>query len=217
MGFLPDVTAEYHSLRSKDSGIRLGRPDKTLLKGLKRTFRWRRAAINLRERQEASLPWLTGDVRRVNVTNLAAVTVVALVFYVGVRYCLKFRRGEISPRIATWLIFEIGVAMSLASYLAGPEHSLTKAALNVADCPQVTVILLVLLVGHGRRKLDFTPKERLSLWIAEVAATAWMLTKAGWVGFIGFQTVMSVAYLRRWKASGGESLENRLNRWTSGA
>lgn len=152
-----------------------------------------------------------------NVTNLAAVTVVALVFYVGVRYCLKFLRGEISPRIATWLIFEIGVAMSLASYLAGPEYSLTKAALNVADCLQVTVILLVLLVGRGRRKLDFTPKERLSLWIAGVAAAAWLLTKAGWVGFVGFQTVMSVAYLPTleslWRRKPGKSPEP-LDKWS---
>ena len=89
-----------------------------------------------------------------SITNLAAVIVVALVFYVGTRYCLRFLCGEISPRIATWLIFEIGVAMSLASYMTGHDHSLTKAALNVADCFQVTVILLVLLFGHGRRKLD---------------------------------------------------------------
>lgn len=130
-----------------------------------------------------------------NITNLAAITVVALVFYVGLRYCLKFLRREISPRIATWLIFEIGVAMSLASYLAGHDHSLTKAALNAADCFQVTVIVAVLLVGQGRRKLDFTRRERLSLWVSLVAAVSWMLTKTGWVGFVGFQTVMSVAYL----------------------
>ena len=140
-----------------------------------------------------------------NITNLAAVSVVILVFYVGARYCLKFLRGKSSPRIATWLIFEIGVAVSLVSYLAGHDHSLTKAALNVADCFQVTVILLVLLFGRGRRRLDFTSKERLSLWISGIAAIVWMLTRAGWVGFIGFQTVMSVAYLPtleslwRWK------------------
>ena len=122
-----------------------------------------------------------------NITNLAAITVVALVFYVGFRYCQQFLRREISPRIATWLIFEIGVAMSLASYLAGHDHSLTKAALNVADCFQVTVLLLVLLFGHGSPGLDFTSKERFSLWVSLIAAAAWMLTRAGWVGFIGFQ------------------------------
>ena len=142
---------------------------------------------------------------RLNITNLSASIVVVLVFYVGTRYCVRFLRREISPRIATWLIFEIGVAMSLASYLTGHDHSLTKAALNVADCFQVTVILLVLLLRRERPMLDFTGKEHLSLWVAGVAGAAWMFTRDGWVGFVGFQIVMSVAYLPtleslwRWK------------------
>jgi hypothetical protein len=76
-----------------------------------------------------------------NVSTVAAITVVLLVFYVGARYCAKLIRKEISPRIATWLIFEIGVVMSLASYLSGNDHSLIKAALNAADTLQVAVIL----------------------------------------------------------------------------
>lgn len=72
-----------------------------------------------------------------NVSTLAAITVVFLVFYVGARYCTKLFGKEISPRIATWIIFEVGVVMSLASYLAGNDHSLVKAALNAADSFQV--------------------------------------------------------------------------------
>ncbi len=155
-----------------------------------------------------------GDIQRqaaniraheMNITNSAAVTVVVLVFYVGVRYCMKLFRGEIAPRIATWLIFEVGVGMSLASYLAGHDHSLTKAALNAADCIQVTVILLALLVQQRGGRIQFTRYERLSLWISGLAAAAWMFTKTGWIGFVGFQTVMSIAYLPtleslwRWK------------------
>ncbi len=128
-------------------------------------------------------------------TNLAAITAVLLVFYVGVRYCIRLLRGEISPRIATWLIFEVGVAMSLASYLAGNDHSLTKAALNAADCIQVSVILLALLIGQKGNKIQFTRSELLSLWVSGVATAAWMVTKTGWIGFVGFQAVMSVAYL----------------------
>jgi len=130
-----------------------------------------------------------------NITNLAAITVVLLDFYVGARYCFKFFRGEIAPRIATWLIFEIGVAMSLASYLAGNDHNLTKAALNAADCVQVSVILLALVIGRRERRIEFTRKEVLSLWISGVAATVWIATKTGWIGFIGFQTVITIAYL----------------------
>jgi hypothetical protein len=39
-------------------------------------------------------------------------------------------RRETSPRIATWLIFEIGVLMSLAAYFASHDHSIVKARLT---------------------------------------------------------------------------------------
>ncbi|SRR5216683_3139275 len=140
-----------------------------------------------------------------NISNVAAVTVVLLVFYVGIRYCIKLLRKEISPRVTTWLIFEIGVVMSLASYLAGHDRSLIKAALNAADCVQVTVILVTLLIEQRGRKTQFTRNELVSLWISGIAAAAWIITKTGWIGFIGFQSVMSIAYLPtveslwRWK------------------
>jgi cbb3-type cytochrome oxidase subunit 1 len=101
-----------------------------------------------------------------NVSTSAAVIVALLVFYVGARYCAKLLRKEISPRIATWLIFEIGVVMSLATYLAGSDHSLIKAALNVADSLQVTVILVALLIEHRGRKIHFTQNELVSLVIS---------------------------------------------------
>jgi len=140
-----------------------------------------------------------------NTSNVSAIIVVLLVFYVGIRYCIKILRKEISPRVATWLIFEIGVVMSLASYLAGHDHSLVKAALNAADCVQVTVILLTLLIEQRERQIRFTRYELVSLWISGIAAAAWMITKTGWIGFVGFQSVMSIAYvptiesLWRWK------------------
>jgi hypothetical protein len=140
-----------------------------------------------------------------DVSTFAAIIVVLLNFYVGALYCAKVVRKEISPRIATWLIFEIGVVMSLASYLAGNDHSLIKAALNAADCLQVTVILLTLVIEQRGRKIQFTRNELVSLGISCVAAIAWIVTKTGWIGFIGFQSVMSVAYvptiesLWRWK------------------
>ncbi|WP_263418424.1 hypothetical protein [Terriglobus albidus] len=140
-----------------------------------------------------------------NVPNAAAMIVILLVFYVGTRYCAKVIRREIAPRIATWLIFEVGVLMSLATYLSENNHSLIKAALNVADSLQVTVILLVLLVERRGQRIRFTRNELLSLAISCAAAVVWMITKTGWIGFIGFQLVMFVAYfptfesLWRWR------------------
>jgi len=105
--------------------------------------------------------------------------------------------------------------MSWASYLAGTDHSLTKAALNVADCLQVTLILLVLFFGRGRQEVEFTRNECLSLFVSGIAA-AWLLTKTGWVGFIGHQIVMSIACLPTveglWNWKSGKSPEP-LDKW----
>ena len=130
-----------------------------------------------------------------NISIVAAITVTLLVFFVGTRYCVKLVRNEIAPRIATWLIFEIGVVMSLASYLAGKDHSLIKAALNVADSVQVTGILVALLISKRGQRFEFTRNELFSLATCGVAAIGWGLSRTGWIGFIGFQLVMVVAYL----------------------
>ena len=142
---------------------------------------------------------------QLNVSNVAALVVTLLVFYVGIRYCGKVIRKEIFPRIATWLIFEIGVVMSLATYLTGQDHTLAKAALNAADCLQVTVILITLQFVQRGQKMRFTGSEWASLAISGVATVVWMVTRTGWLAFGGFQVVMCIAYLPtleslwRWK------------------
>lgn len=124
----------------------------------------------------------------------AASFVALLDVCVGARYCVKLLRKETCPRIATWLIFEIGVIMSLVTYFASHDHSIVKAALNVTDAIVVTVILGALLVEQRGRKILFTSNEQLCLVISCITLAAWMLTKTAWVGFAGFQVVMSVAY-----------------------
>jgi uncharacterized membrane protein YkvI len=131
--------------------------------------------------------------------------VVLLDVWVGARYCTKLIRKQTHPRLATWLIFEIGVVMSLAAYFASHDHSVAKAALNLTDAVVVTVIVAALLVGERGRKIAFTRNERLCLAISCVTLAAWTITKTAWIGFVGFQVVMSVAYLPtienvwRWK------------------
>ena len=74
-------------------------------------------------------------------TVWAAGVVVVLDLLVGVWYCAKIVGGRSSPRLATWLIFELGVVMSLVTYFASGDHSLVKAALNLTDAVVVTGII----------------------------------------------------------------------------
>jgi uncharacterized membrane protein YkvI len=114
---------------------------------------------------------------------------------VGARYCVKLIRKESHPRVATWLIFELGVVMSLVAYFASRDHSLVKAALNLTDLVVVTAILAALFFEQRGEKIVFTRNERLCLLIAGITMVAWMLTKTSWIGFVGFQMVMTMAYL----------------------
>jgi hypothetical protein len=124
---------------------------------------------------------------------------------VAARYCAKLIRREAYPRIATWLIFEIGVVMTLAAWLTAHDHSLVKAALNLTDAAAVTAIIAALLFEQRGRKISFTRNEQLCLAIVGITLVAWWLTRTPWIGVAGFQIVMSVAYLPtieslwRWK------------------
>lgn len=114
--------------------------------------------------------------------------------WVGARYCAKLIRKESYPRISTWLIFEIGIIMSLATYFSSYSHSFVKAALNVTDGVVVTVILISLLIEQRGKGVRFTRNEQWCLVISFVTLAAWAITKTSWIGFAGFQLVMSVAY-----------------------
>ena len=131
---------------------------------------------------------------QVTASILGASIVAILDVGVGARYCAKLIRKQACPRIATWLIFEIGVLMSLAAYFASHDHSIAKAALNVTDGIVVSVILGALVVEQRGSKILFTRNEQLCLVIAGITMAAWIISRAAWVGFLGFQVVMSVAY-----------------------
>ena len=156
---------------------------------------------------EYSRKFLAERKRSIRVTaSICAASVVALLdICVGARYCAKLIRKQSHPRIATWLIFEIGVIMSLASYFASHDHSIVKAALNGTDGIVVTVILASLLIERRGEKVRFTRNEQLCLVISCITMAVWMITKTAWIGFVGFQVVMSIAYLPtiesvwRWK------------------
>jgi hypothetical protein len=124
----------------------------------------------------------------------AAIVMALLDLWVGARYCAKLLRRETYPRISTWLIFEIGIIMSLAAYFSSRDHSFVKAALNVTDGAVVTVILISLFIEQRGSRILFTRNEQWCLVISFLTLAAWAITKTSWIGFAGFQLVMSVAY-----------------------
>ena len=128
--------------------------------------------------------------------SIGAAGVVALLdVWVGARYCAKILRRESTPRLATWLIFEIGVVMSLVTYFASRDHSVLKAALNLTDALVVTSVIAALLIEQRGVTIRFTRNELLCLVISLITLVAWAITRTAWIGFVGFQVVMITAYL----------------------
>ena len=154
------------------------------------------------------------------VTLCAAGVVVLLDLWVGGRYCVKLMRKQAHPRIATWLIFELGVVMSLVATFASRDHSVVKAALNLTDFVVVTVILAALFFEQRGEKISFTRNEWACLLIAAVTMVLWAVTRTAWVGVVGFQVVMVVAYLptveHMWRWRVGRSPEP-VETWATNA
>ncbi len=119
-----------------------------------------------------------------------------LTVWMSVRYCKMIRDGTAEPRLTTWIIFEIGVVMSLVAYCTSREHNLVENINNVADSVTVTAILVTLLIKHRQGGgIHFNNREWWALRVAMAAFVLWALIRVPWVGVAGFQFVMIVAYL----------------------
>ena len=126
--------------------------------------------------------------------SFAALVTASIVVWVGVRYCTKVIRRQINATVTTWIIFEIGVVMSLATYFTSHNHSIVKAINNTSDGFVVTAVLATLLIKGRGKKITFSDNEKLCLKIAIASLVMWALTRTSWIGFAGFQVVMIVAY-----------------------
>jgi hypothetical protein len=106
------------------------------------------------------------------------------------------------------MIFELGSMMSLATYFAGPRHSVLSSITNVTDGFSITLILATLFVKRRGEAIIFSKNEKRCLKIAVAALVMWAATRTSWVGVAGFQVVMIVAYfptferIRHWEKLG---------------
>jgi hypothetical protein len=117
-----------------------------------------------------------------------------LILCVGGIYCKKIIRGKAHPTITTWIIFEIGILMSLVTYLTSHDHSIVRSITNAADIVAVSAILIVLIAKRWGETLTFSRDERLCFKIIACVLAAWALSRNSWIGNVGFQIVMIVAY-----------------------
>jgi hypothetical protein len=135
-------------------------------------------------------------------------------------YVIQIARRKVTPSATTWLLFEIAVIASFATYLATGKRNLAGNVMNVCDAFGVTAIVVALaLCGHVRamqeelllrsrqnwREWPLEIVVNLACMIASVATIIfWGLTSEPFAANLMLQFILVIAYLptywRLWSA-----------------
>ena len=110
-------------------------------------------------------------------------------------YCYQSATGTITPTLATWVVFEVGSLLSLATYLRynRKKHQLVSNVANFAD-PVVVAVVLAFVATAPRVDAKFRFWNFICLGIALAAAAVWRITRSDIEANIVSQFVMIVGY-----------------------
>ena len=75
------------------------------------------------------------------------------------RYIYLIRKKKIAPVLSTWLIFFLGVAPSLATYLISQKSDWQTGILNIVDVADVLAVVLA-IIFWGTREMRFRSFEK---------------------------------------------------------
>jgi uncharacterized membrane protein len=146
----------------------------------------------------------SGDLERMSAmdqtiaANVTAIVIVLLVAAASWRYCWKTLAHRIAPRLATWLIFLVASALSLASYYAH-EHAQASFVANIAnhvDVIQLVAIVVSVLISakHERERLRLGEFDLWCLASAALIAFLWVATGSSLATNLLLQVLMCVGY-----------------------
>lgn len=83
----------------------------------------------------------------------------------GFRYAYQVHRKRIEPTLSTWIIFQLGTALSFVTYMMTEQHSLKSGILNVMDMTSVAIALTATILW-GKRAIRFHRFEFVYLTVA---------------------------------------------------
>lgn len=120
-------------------------------------------------------------------------TVVALTFFILVRYCWLLYQKEIKPALAMWLFFSIAVTMSLVTYMAEGNHGFLDNILNTADIVYVVTVTIAILIW-GDKSSRFTKFDTGCLVAVILIVLFWIITQDHTITNFCIQGIMVISY-----------------------
>jgi hypothetical protein len=138
------------------------------------------------------------------VRETSIIAVVAINFFVLVRYCWLIGKKRVKPALAMWVFFSIAVCGSLVTYLFAGDYSLLDNILNTSDLVFVVTVSLFIFI-FGDRSSRFNRFDLGCLIAVLVILVFWLISQHHVVSNILIQMILIIAYFpvisRIWKSN----------------
>ncbi|MFA6495260.1 MAG: hypothetical protein WC246_03140 [Candidatus Paceibacterota bacterium] len=126
--------------------------------------------------------------------SVSVIIVVLLVGFVDVRYCQLILSDAVHPTIATWIVFEVAVILSIATYLATKKHSLVDNIANTVDVIATSIVFATIAYKNGLTS-RFSTFDMLCLCGAGAITLFWVSCKRHTAANMATQLLLIVGYL----------------------
>lgn len=94
----------------------------------------------------------------------ALIVATLLVVFVG-RYSYQIYKKDISPTLSTWILFFVGVGLSLVTYLLNEDFDVISGVNNTVDI-LVVIVVIASIWRWGDKAIRFRPWEKYYLGAA---------------------------------------------------
>ena len=131
------------------------------------------------------------------------IAVVAINFFILMRYCWLIWKDRIRPALAMWVFFSIAVGGSLVTYLSAGDYSLLDNIQNTTDLVFVVTVTVFVFI-FGDRSTRFNRFDLGCLIAVLVIVVLWLIFQNHVVSNLSIQAILVIAYFpvisRIWKS-----------------
>ncbi|MFA4845418.1 MAG: hypothetical protein WC654_02580 [Patescibacteria group bacterium] len=129
--------------------------------------------------------------------DICALVVAAIMTGVAWRYGTQIHRREIEPPLSTWILFLVGVGVSLLFYGFEEDWDLVSGITNVVDVGVVLIVLVCILLW-GDRTVRFKRWERYYLAVGVLVVFYGFISGDLWQSSLIGQALLVVGYIPIW-------------------
>jgi hypothetical protein len=138
------------------------------------------------------------------VRETSIIAVVAINFFILMRYCWLIWKDRIRPALAMWVFFSIAVGGSLATYLSTGDYGFLDNIQNTTDLVFVVTVTVFVFI-FGDRSTRFNRFDLGCLIAVLIIVVLWLIFQNHVVSNISIQAILVIAYFpvvsRIWKSN----------------